>query len=94
MSTHGSTGTAAAERLRPLEPALREVAVGRDQAELDAPLVVSLRNVRREFAGRVVLDDVNLDVRAGEFVALLGASGSGKTTILRAIAGLDTKFVG
>jgi sulfonate transport system ATP-binding protein len=58
------------------------------------PVVVSLRGVRRRFGARLVLDDVHMEVRAGEFVALLGASGSGKTTILRAIAGLDTQFSG
>jgi sulfonate transport system ATP-binding protein len=54
----------------------------------------ALRGVGRTFAGRVVLDDVNLEVAPGEFVALLGASGSGKTTILRAVAELDRHVTG
>jgi ABC-type polar amino acid transport system ATPase subunit len=37
-----------------------------------------------------VLSGVTFDVRAGELVALMGPSGAGKTTILRAVAGLDT----
>jgi sulfonate transport system ATP-binding protein len=61
---------------------------------VELPVAVSLRGVRRTFGDRTVLDDVNLDVRTGEFVALLGASGSGKTTILRAIAELDTEATG
>ena len=45
--------------------------------------------VRRRFGDRVVLDGLDLDIRKGEFVALLGRSGSGKSTFLRALAGLD-----
>lgn len=41
-----------------------------------------------------VLDNIELDVAAGEFVCIVGASGCGKSTLLRLIAGLDTDFSG
>jgi NitT/TauT family transport system ATP-binding protein len=51
--------------------------------------VVALRDVGKTFAnGVVALDRIDLDVSAGEFLALLGPSGCGKSTALRVIAGL------
>lgn len=41
-----------------------------------------------------VLDEVSLDVAPGEFVCIVGASGYGKSTLLRLIAGLDTEYTG
>lgn len=51
--------------------------------------VVIAKGVRKRFGTNVVLDDLNLKIRAGEFVALLGRSGSGKSTFLRALGALD-----
>ena len=50
-------------------------------------------NVSKRFGAgpgaKLVLDRVSLDLHAGEFVALVGSSGSGKSTVMRLIAGLD-----
>jgi len=50
---------------------------------------VCVRDVSKRFGDTTVLDDINFDVAEGEIVVLLGASGSGKTTILRIISGLE-----
>ena len=60
----------------------------------DADAAVVVRGLRRSFAGREVLTGIDLTIRRGEFVALLGRSGSGKSTILRSLAGLDRGATG
>lgn len=50
---------------------------------------VQLSGFSRGFQGNNVLDAIDLDIPSGQFVALLGESGCGKTTLLRALAGLD-----
>jgi sulfonate transport system ATP-binding protein len=55
---------------------------------------VWVRDLRRSFADREIVRGVDLRIAPGEFVALLGRSGSGKTTILRALAGLDGGVTG
>lgn len=48
-----------------------------------SPVKIAVRDVSKSFGGRVVLDDISLDIRQGEFVVLIGPSGGGKTTLLR-----------
>lgn len=54
----------------------------------DEPCMISLKDIELTLGERPVLRDINLEVRAGETEVILGASGSGKTTILRLILGL------
>lgn len=50
---------------------------------------VYFKGVQKRFGdGPVILDDINLEVKAGEFVSLIGPSGCGKSTLLRLISGL------
>jgi sulfonate transport system ATP-binding protein len=52
-------------------------------------LPLSIREVGKRFGGTTVLKGVNLHIREGECVAIVGRSGCGKSTLLRLIAGLD-----
>ena len=52
------------------------------------PPVIAVRGARKAFGDRAALRDVGFAVGPGEFVALLGPSGAGKTTLFRALAGL------
>lgn len=50
---------------------------------------IRIENVTKIFNGKVVLDNLSLNIPSGKFFTLLGPSGSGKTTLLRLIGGLD-----
>ena len=71
-------------------------------AVLDASpdsIAVSLQNVSKTYAtanGETVnaLEKINLDIRSQQFVSVIGASGCGKTTLLRIIGGLETQYDG
>ncbi|HKC28420.1 MAG TPA: ABC transporter ATP-binding protein [Jatrophihabitans sp.] len=55
---------------------------------MDSEDVVTVRGLRKSYGGRVVVDEMDLDVRAGEVVGLIGANGAGKTTTVECIQGL------
>ncbi|HEY7017217.1 MAG TPA: ATP-binding cassette domain-containing protein, partial [Gaiellaceae bacterium] len=59
-----------------------------------ASSAVGLHGLRKVYGEVVAVDDVDLEIRGGEFFTLLGPSGSGKTTTLRLIAGFERPDAG
>ena len=56
--------------------------------------IIEVQNVSKHFGDKVALNNINLNVKKGEFVTILGPSGCGKTTLLRLIAGFQTTSEG
>ena len=73
-----------APAIKPAKPA--EAAAG--------PPLLRIESVAKSFGGFRAVNGVSLDIRAGEFFALLGPSGCGKTTLLRMLAGFETPDAG
>lgn len=76
-----------------VETSLRETPLPTRNGKNAAPPIIQIRNLDKTYrtpAGEfIALQGVSLDVRPGEFVAVLGKSGAGKTTLINALAGID-----
>ena len=55
----------------------------------DETALIGARGIRIERSGRVLLEDVDVDIHRGEIVTLIGPNGAGKTTLVRALLGLE-----
>lgn len=79
--------------LRPAAKTPQHQAVPFSQKQ-SGKVALSFRNVTKTFGDKTVLRGIDLDVREGEFLAVIGKSGCGKSTLLRILAGLDTPTTG
>lgn len=58
-------------------------------ADFSTNALISARQLKLTLGGRDIIDNVDIDVRAGEIVTLIGPNGAGKTTLVRALLGLE-----
>ena len=63
-------------------------------APASSEIVVSLRGITNSFGSQVVHENLDLDIRKGEILGLIGGSGSGKSVLLRTILGLNRQAAG
>ncbi|MET3659745.1 ABC transporter ATP-binding protein [Aquamicrobium ahrensii] len=68
--------------------------VERPQAEEQGEIVLSAHDITVAFGTKTVLENLSLEVRRGEILGFVGASGSGKSVLLRTVLGLTTKRSG
>ena len=52
-------------------------------------ILLSAKNISKTFQGKKVLDDINIEIKGAEIIAISGASGAGKTTLLNILSTLD-----
>ena len=55
---------------------------------------INVTNINKKFNGQIVLEDITFDINEGEFISILGASGCGKTTLLKILIGIEKSDTG
>ena len=55
---------------------------------------ISVININKKFNGQIILEDISFDIKEGEFISILGASGCGKTTLLKILIGIEKADTG
>ena len=55
--------------------------------------MIEVRGLSHRFGNSLILEDIDLHITRGEFVAIIGPNGAGKSTLIRLILGLDRKSV-
>ena len=50
---------------------------------------LNLKNIKKHYDDTLVLKDINVEIKTGDFIVIIGPSGCGKSTLLRSIAGLE-----
>lgn len=61
---------------------------------VESPPIVEIKELTKTFDTVTALDDVSLEIGEGKIIGLLGSNGSGKTTMLKILAGLCMKYEG
>ena len=78
-----------ADTLPPLGPDDGAEELGLPPDQLDDGPAISIRGLRNSFGEQVIHDDLDLDVRRGEILGVVGGSGTGKSVLMRSIIGLQ-----
>ena len=60
----------------------------------DGETIITVRGLRNSFGDQIIHEDLNLDVRSGEILGVVGGSGTGKSVLMRSIIGLQTPDAG